>query len=44
MRPLDEAETTVVFEKLLKFTDNNLKNTVESPARRYCFRLQKNRV
>ncbi|CAI0423904.1 unnamed protein product [Linum tenue] len=44
MRPLDEAETTVVFEKLLKFTGNNPKNIVESPAHRYCFRLQKNRV
>ncbi|CAI0430861.1 unnamed protein product [Linum tenue] len=52
MRPLDEAETTVVFEKLLKFTGNNLKNIVKSPAHegpypnpgRYCFRLEKNRV
>ncbi|CAN0855804.1 60S ribosome subunit biogenesis protein NIP7 homolog [Linum grandiflorum] len=52
MRPLDEAETTAVFEKILKFTGNNLKNIVENPAHegpdpnpgRYCFRLQKNRV
>ncbi|CAL1389024.1 unnamed protein product [Linum trigynum] len=52
MRPLYEAETTVVFEKLLKFTGNNLKNIVESPTHegpdpnlgRYCFCLQKKRV
>ena len=52
MRPLDENETTAVFEKLFKFTGNNLKNIVENPsyegpdpnAGRYCFRLQKNRV
>ncbi|KVI03751.1 Pseudouridine synthase/archaeosine transglycosylase [Cynara cardunculus var. scolymus] len=52
MRPLDEAETTQVFEKLFKFTGNNLKNIVESPSHegldknpgRYCFRLHKNRV
>ncbi|KAH9765772.1 60S ribosome subunit biogenesis protein NIP7-like [Citrus sinensis] len=52
MRPLDEAETTAVFEKLFKFTGNNLKNIVENPSHegpdpnpgRYCFRLHKNRV
>ncbi|KAK6913786.1 UPF0113, pre-PUA domain [Dillenia turbinata] len=52
MRPLDENETTQVFEKLYKFVGNNLKNIVESPAHegpdssagRYCFRLQKNKV
>ncbi|KAK2991993.1 hypothetical protein RJ639_012708 [Escallonia herrerae] len=52
MRPLDEKETTQVFEKLFKFTGNNLKNIVESPSHegpdsnpgRYCFRLNKNRV
>ncbi|XP_068658582.1 uncharacterized protein [Aristolochia californica] len=52
MRPLDEKETTAVFEKLFKFTGNNLKHIVERPALegpesqsgRYCFRLQKNRV
>ncbi|KAA8548921.1 hypothetical protein F0562_000605 [Nyssa sinensis] len=52
MRPLDENETTQVFEKLFKFTGNNLKNIVENPSHegpetnpgRYCFRLQKNRV
>ncbi|XP_057959795.1 uncharacterized protein LOC131152138 [Malania oleifera] len=52
MRPLDENETTAVFEKLFKFTGNNLKNIVERPSHegpeadsgRYCFRLQKNRV
>ncbi|KAK9923032.1 hypothetical protein M0R45_031475 [Rubus argutus] len=52
MRPLDEAETTAVFEKLFKFTGNNLKNIVENPSHegpdpnpgRYCFRLNKNKV
>ncbi|ERN17006.1 hypothetical protein AMTRI_Chr02g222490 [Amborella trichopoda] len=52
MRPLDEKETTTVFEKLFKFTGNNLKHIVERPSSegpeqdpgRYCFRLQKNRV
>lgn len=52
MRPLDENETTQVFEKLFKFVGNNLKNIVENPSHegpdpnpgRYCFRLQKNRV
>ncbi|RVW70191.1 60S ribosome subunit biogenesis protein NIP7-like [Vitis vinifera] len=32
MRPLDENETTAVFEKLFKFTGNNLKNIVENPS------------
>lgn len=52
MRPLDESETTQVFEKLFKFTGNNLKNIIESPSHegpesspgRYCFRLNRNRV
>ncbi|ONH94295.1 hypothetical protein PRUPE_7G009000 [Prunus persica] len=38
MRPLDETETTAVFEKLFKFTGNNLKNIVENPS------LHKNKV
>ncbi|KAL0376462.1 UNVERIFIED_CONTAM: 60S ribosome subunit biogenesis protein NIP7 [Sesamum calycinum] len=53
MRPLDEKETTLVFNKLHKFVGNNLKNIVlesqshegpDSNPGRYCFRLQKNRV
>ncbi|XP_059632724.1 uncharacterized protein LOC132275280 [Cornus florida] len=52
MRPLDENETTQVFEKLFKFTGNNLKNIVENPSHegsetkpgRYCFRMNTNRV
>ncbi|XP_056162294.1 uncharacterized protein LOC130136175 [Syzygium oleosum] len=52
MRTLDEKETTQVFEKLFKFTGNNLKNIVDGPSHegpdpspcRYCFRLCKNRV
>ncbi|KAE9609592.1 hypothetical protein Lal_00006308 [Lupinus albus] len=52
MRPLDEKETTVVFEKLFKFVGNNLKNIVDNPSHegpdstpaRYCFRLHKNKI
>ncbi|KAK4415846.1 60S ribosome subunit biogenesis protein NIP7 [Sesamum alatum] len=53
MRPLDEKETTLVFNNLHKFVESNLKNIVlesrshEGPnanPERYCFRLQKNRV
>ncbi|BAT77143.1 hypothetical protein VIGAN_01523400 [Vigna angularis var. angularis] len=52
MRPLDEKETSVVFEKLFKFVGNNLKNIVENPSHegpdanpgRYCFRLHKNKI
>lgn len=32
MRPLDEKETTAVFEKLFKFVGPNLKHIVERPA------------
>ena len=31
MRPVDETETTAVFEKLFKFVGNNLKNIVDNP-------------
>ncbi|KAI5071399.1 hypothetical protein GOP47_0013650 [Adiantum capillus-veneris] len=54
MRPLDEQETTAVFEKLHKFVGSNLKHLIERPAvegapnattpLRYCFRLHKSRV
>ncbi|KAF3783414.1 60S ribosome subunit biogenesis NIP7-like protein [Nymphaea thermarum] len=53
MRPLDEKETTVVFEKLFKFVGSNLKDIVERRSTgdgpggengRFCFRLHKNRV
>eukprot|EP01018_Ginkgo_biloba_P032058 Gb_33999 [translate_table: standard] len=52
MRPLDEQETTAVFEKLHKFVGNNLKHIVERASSEgpdgksglYCFRLHKNRV
>ncbi|CAL9010724.1 unnamed protein product, partial [Prunus brigantina] len=48
----DETENTAVFEKLFKFTGNNLRNIVENPSHegpdpdsgRYCFRLHKNKV
>uniref|UniRef100_A0ACD5ZS22 Uncharacterized protein n=1 Tax=Avena sativa TaxID=4498 RepID=A0ACD5ZS22_AVESA len=32
MRPLDEKETTMVFEKLFKFTGPNLKHLLERPS------------
>ncbi|KAL6548261.1 hypothetical protein OROGR_008682 [Orobanche gracilis] len=53
MRPLDETETTLVFNKLYKFVGNNLKNIVldsqsyegpDSNPGGYCLRLQRNRV
>ncbi|XP_047045091.1 60S ribosome subunit biogenesis protein NIP7 homolog [Lolium rigidum] len=52
MRPLDEKETTMVFETLFKFTGPNLKHLLERPSAegpdaepgRYCLRLHKNRV
>ena len=53
MRPLDEAETQAVFEKLFKFIGPNIKHLIERKApdgpvgvagEGYCFRLQKNRV
>eukprot|EP00252_Welwitschia_mirabilis_P006860 TRINITY_DN1777_c0_g2_i1.p1 TRINITY_DN1777_c0_g2~~TRINITY_DN1777_c0_g2_i1.p1 ORF type:complete len:185 (-),score=12.67 TRINITY_DN1777_c0_g2_i1:219-773(-) len=49
MRPLDEKETTAVFEKLYKFVGKNLKHIVERPSiegngGHYCFRFHKNRV
>ncbi|CAM6085928.1 unnamed protein product [Calypogeia fissa] len=52
MRPLDEAETTQVLEKLHKFVGSNLKHLIERPASEgpedkpggYCFRLHKQRV
>ncbi|KAF3322816.1 60S ribosome subunit biogenesis protein NIP7 [Carex littledalei] len=50
MRPLDEKETTLVFEKLFKFVGPNLKHIIDRPAVEgpdpsgYCFRLHKNRV
>ncbi|KAJ8766743.1 hypothetical protein K2173_007810 [Erythroxylum novogranatense] len=52
MRPLDESETTAVFDKIFKFTGNNLKNIIENPSHEgpdpnpggYCFRLHRNKV
>ncbi|EXC16950.1 60S ribosome subunit biogenesis protein NIP7-like protein [Morus notabilis] len=52
MRHLDEAEATLVFEKIFKFMSNNLKNIVENPSHegpdanpgRYCCRLNKTKV
>ncbi|KAF7079024.1 hypothetical protein CFC21_083334 [Triticum aestivum] len=52
MRPLNDKETTMVFEKLFKFTGPNLKHLLEQPSvegpdpepDRYCLRLHKNRT
>jgi 60S ribosome subunit biogenesis protein NIP7 len=52
MRPLDEKETTQVFEMLFKFTGPNLNHLLDRPAvegpdaepGRYCLRLHRNRV
>lgn len=52
MRPLDEKETQLVFEKLHKFIGSNIKHLIERKAPDgpggvgggYCLRLQKQRV
>lgn len=53
MRPLDEAETQQVFEKLHKYIGKNIQALIERPAVEgpgggaaggYCLRLQKQRV
>ncbi|KAJ6810690.1 60S ribosome subunit biogenesis protein NIP7 [Iris pallida] len=47
MRPLDEKETTAVFDKMMKFSGVNLAHIVNrsgGEAGRYVFRLHKNRV
>eukprot|EP00475_Leptophrys_vorax_P007363 TRINITY_DN14662_c0_g3_i1.p1 TRINITY_DN14662_c0_g3~~TRINITY_DN14662_c0_g3_i1.p1 ORF type:complete len:188 (+),score=21.64 TRINITY_DN14662_c0_g3_i1:159-722(+) len=52
MRPLDEAETQAVFEKLHKFIGGNIKHLIERKAPDgpdgvgggYCLRLHKQRV
>eukprot|EP00850_Spirogloea_muscicola_P015088 SM000113S24044 [mRNA] locus=s113:134118:135218:+ [translate_table: standard] len=49
MRPLDEAETQQVFEKLHAFVGSNLRHVVErkapdGDAGGYCFRLHRQRV
>jgi 60S ribosome subunit biogenesis protein NIP7 len=52
MRPLDEKETQMVFEKIYKFTGPNIKHLMERPAVEgpdaepgsYLLRLHKNRV
>lgn len=44
MRPMTEAETVAVFEKLKKYVGDNLKAIVDRPDGEYCFRLSKDRV
>ncbi|KNC77376.1 60S ribosome subunit biogenesis protein NIP7 [Sphaeroforma arctica JP610] len=44
MRPLTEEETTVVFEKLVKYIGTNLKHMIDRADGNYVFRMQKDRV
>uniref|UniRef100_A0A8C6Z3E6 Nucleolar pre-rRNA processing protein NIP7 n=1 Tax=Nothoprocta perdicaria TaxID=30464 RepID=A0A8C6Z3E6_NOTPE len=44
MRPLTEAETRAVFEKLGKYIGENIQLLVERPDGTYCFRLHRDRV
>ncbi|NXX32141.1 NIP7 protein, partial [Nicator chloris] len=44
MRPLTEAETRAVFEKLSKYIGENIQLLVDRPDGTYCFRLHRDRV
>lgn len=44
MRPLNEEETAVFFEKLAKFIGRNIKHLIDRPDGEYCFRLHRDRV
>eukprot|EP00899_Mesostigma_viride_P016708 jgi/Mesvir1/25038/Mv16977-RA.1 len=44
MRPLDEAETKQVLEKLFKYVGKNIKNIIDRPSDPYVLRLHKQRV
>ncbi|GMH41530.1 hypothetical protein BSKO_09440 [Bryopsis sp. KO-2023] len=44
MRPLNEEEARLVFEKLYKYVGKNLGSIVDQPDDKYCFRLQKGKV
>ncbi|XP_041878786.1 60S ribosome subunit biogenesis protein NIP7 homolog isoform X2 [Corvus kubaryi] len=44
MRPLTEAETRAVFEKLGKYIGENIQLLVDRPDGTYCFRLHRDRV
>ncbi|XP_035422196.1 60S ribosome subunit biogenesis protein NIP7 homolog isoform X1 [Cygnus atratus] len=44
MRPLTEAETRAVFEKLGRYIGENIQLLVERPDGTYCFRLHRDRV
>ncbi|NXO68612.1 NIP7 protein, partial [Phainopepla nitens] len=43
-RPLTEAETRAVFEKLGKYIGENIQLLVDRPDGTYCFRLHRDRV
>ena len=44
MRPLTEEETTIVFEKLIKYMGGNAKRLFDRSDGTYCLRLQRKRV
>ncbi|OQV13842.1 60S ribosome subunit biogenesis protein NIP7-like protein [Hypsibius exemplaris] len=44
MRPLTEAETKQVFEKLSKYVGSNIQRLIDRPDGVYCFRLHNDRV
>jgi 60S ribosome subunit biogenesis protein NIP7 len=44
MKPLNEDETKIFFEKLTKYIGDNVRLLLERPDGRYCFRLHKDRV
>ncbi|NXW48398.1 NIP7 protein, partial [Nyctiprogne leucopyga] len=44
MRPLTEAETRAVFEKLGRYIGENIQLLVDRPDGTYCFRLHRDRV
>ncbi|XP_074014198.1 60S ribosome subunit biogenesis protein NIP7 homolog isoform X2 [Numenius arquata] len=44
MRPLTEAETRTVFEKLGRYIGENIQLLVDRPDGTYCFRLHRDRV
>ncbi|NXU50562.1 NIP7 protein, partial [Turnix velox] len=44
MRPLTEAETRAVFDKLSRYIGENIQLLVDRPDGTYCFRLHRDRV
>ncbi|XP_071514798.1 60S ribosome subunit biogenesis protein NIP7 homolog isoform X2 [Panulirus ornatus] len=44
MRPLDQKETLMVFNKLKNYIGGNIRVLLERPDGLYCFRLQRDRI